>query len=288
MWLKSIIFSVIVLEVIYILLCLALFQWQNRLIFFPTRLMATKPDELGLPYEDVWLSVTNKQGVEENLHAWWLPNQSRGDVMLYLHGNASNISHNLELAQKFYQLGFSLLLLDYRGYGLSSGKFPTEAQVYQDTQVAWDYLVQQKGLKPEQIFVYGHSLGGAIAVDLGLRQPQIAGLIIQGSFTSILDIVIHYGGIYRFFPTKVIINQRFDSLSKVPLLKMPLLFIHGSKDEVIPLAMSEKLFAAAKSPKQLLIVPEAGHDDVSGIGGEKYLESIQDFTQSARSLTLNK
>ncbi|WP_238544378.1 alpha/beta hydrolase [Gloeocapsa sp. PCC 73106] len=250
--------------------------------------MATKPDELGLPYEDVWLSVTNKQGVEENLHAWWLPNQSRGDVMLYLHGNASNISHNLELAQKFYQLGFSLLLLDYRGYGLSSGKFPTEAQVYQDTQVAWDYLVQQKGLKPEQIFVYGHSLGGAIAVDLGLRQPQIAGLIIQGSFTSILDIVIHYGGIYRFFPTKVIINQRFDSLSKVPLLKMPLLFIHGSKDEVIPLAMSEKLFAAAKSPKQLLIVPEAGHDDVSGIGGEKYLESIQDFTQSARSLTLNK
>lgn len=288
MWLKSLIIAVIAFEFVYLLLCLALFKWQNRLIFMPTNMMVMTPAELGLVYEDVWLSVTNQQGVEEKLHAWWIPNSTSTKVLLYLHGNGSNISENLERANNFYQLGFSLLLLDYRGYGLSTGKFPTEARVYEDAQAAWNYLVKIRELKPEQIFVYGHSLGGAIAIDLGVRQPQMAGLIIEGSFTSMVDIVEYYGGIYRFFPTRALINQRFDSLSKVPMLKMPILFIHGEKDEVIPVKMSEELLAAVQTPKRLLIVPEAGHNDVSEVGEKLYLDSIREFTQLARDLTPNQ
>ena len=119
MWLKSLIISLSIVYISYILLCLALWRWQNRLIFLPPKMIEGTPAELRLPYEDVWLSVTNEQGITEKIHAWWLPNQSSEDVLLYLHGNGSNISGNLDVGKEFYNLGFSLLLLDYRGYGLS-------------------------------------------------------------------------------------------------------------------------------------------------------------------------
>ena len=286
MWLKYLIISLSIVYISYILLCLALWRWQNRLIFIPPKMIEGKPAELGLSYEDVWLSVTNEQGIIQKIHAWWLPNQSSEDVLLYLHGNGSNISSNLSVVHDLYNLGFSLLLLDYRGYGLSEGKFPTEATVYQDAQLAWDYLVTRRGLKPSQIFVYGHSLGGAVAIDLGVRQPKMAGLITESSFTSILDVANYYGSFYRLFPTKILINQRFDSLSKVPLLQMPILLIHGKNDQLIPVSMSEELYAVAKPPKQLVIVPEAGHNDVFRVGGEKYLQAIKNFTQLVRKLAL--
>jgi fermentation-respiration switch protein FrsA (DUF1100 family) len=286
MWLKYLIIFLSIVYISYILLCLALWRWQNRLIFIPPKLIEGTPAELGLPYEDVWLSVANEQGITEKIHAWWLPNQSSQEALLYLHGNGSNMSGNLDVAQEFYNLGFSLLLLDYRGYGLSEGKFPTEATVYQDAQLAWDYLVTDRGLKPAQIFVYGHSLGSAVAIDLGVRQPEMAGLITESSFTSILDVANNYGSFYRLFPSKILINQRFDSLSKVPLLQMPLLLIHGRDDQLIPVSMSEGLYAVAKPPKQLIIVPEAGHNDVFRVGGEKYLQAIKNFTQLVRKLAL--
>lgn len=286
MWLKYIIILLSIVYLIYIFLCLALFRWQNRLIFLPTAMIEATPAELGLPYEDIWLSATNQRGETEKIHAWWLPNESSSDVLLYLHGNGSNISGNLDLAVNFYNLGFSILLLDYRGYGLSEGNFPKEASVYQDAQIAWDYLVQDRGLQPGQIFVYGHSLGGAIAIDLGIRQPQMAGLISESSFTSILEVANYHGGLYSFFPTRILINQRFDSLSKVPLLKMPLLFIHGTNDNLIPVEMSKKLYAIANPPKQLLIVPGAGHNDVSRVGNTKYWQTIKDFKELARKSAL--
>lgn len=288
MWLKYLIILLGLVYIIYILLCLALLRWQNRLIFLPTAMIEATPSELGLPYEDVWLSATNERGKTEKIHSWWLPNQSSNLVLLYLHGNGSNISGNLDLAKNFYDLGFSILLVDYRSYGLSEGQFPKEATVYQDAQIAWDYLVKTKGLQPGQIFVYGHSLGGAIAIDLGVRQPQMGGLISESSFTSLLEVANYHGGLYRFFPTKILINQRFDSLSKVPLLKMPLLFIHGTDDQFIPVEMSKKLYAIANPPKQLLIFPGAGHNNVSRVGKQKYFQAIKDFTELARKSVLNQ
>ncbi|MBD0340723.1 MAG: alpha/beta fold hydrolase, partial [Microcoleus sp. Co-bin12] len=203
-------------------------------------------------------------------------------VVLYLHGNGSNVGANVEHANRFHRLGLSVFTIDYRGYGKSQGDFPSESQVYEDAQVAWDYLVQQRGVKPHQIYIYGHSLGGAIAIDLAVRHPEAAGLIVEGSFTSTRAMVDFQKGLFWLFPIDWLLTQRFDSLSKVDRLQMPVLFIHGTADNVVPVEMSKKLFDAAPEPKQLYIVPDGGHNNVAQIGGAEYLQIVSQFLGSSK------
>ncbi|NEQ87214.1 MAG: alpha/beta hydrolase, partial [Moorea sp. SIO2I5] len=202
------------IAIAYALVCTSVLLLQNRLIFCPASVIKNTPADFGLPYEEVCLPISTK-GKVEKMHSWWIPSDSpESKVMLYLHGNASNIGAYLEIAQRLNQVGLSLLLIDYRGYGRSEGKFPRESQVYQDAQVAWDYLVQQRGINPQDILVYGHSLGGAIGIDLAVRNPEIAGLIVEGSFTSMRDMA-DYEKKYGFLPIDLLLTQRFDSISKI-------------------------------------------------------------------------
>jgi pimeloyl-ACP methyl ester carboxylesterase len=201
---------------------------------------------------------------------------------LYLHGNGSNVGANVEHAHRFHRLGLSVFTIDYRGYGKSQGDFPSESQVYEDAQLAWDYLVQQRGVNPNQIYIYGHSLGGAIAIDLAVRHPEAAGLIVEGSFTSTRAMVDFQKGLFWLFPIDWLLTQRFDSLSKVDRLQMPVLFIHGTADNVVPVEMSKKLFDAAPDPKQLYIVPDGGHNNVAQIGGAEYLQIVSQFLGSSK------
>jgi pimeloyl-ACP methyl ester carboxylesterase len=266
----------------YLFVCFALIIWQNRLIFLPSRTLQLTPEKLGLDYEDVWLSVLTWDGKVQQLHGWWLPNpSSAGKVLLYLHGNGGNISSNLGAARRFQQGGFSVLLIDYRGYGRSQGQFPSEAEVYRDAQAAWDYLIQRRGIAPGNIFLYGHSLGGAIAIDLAVRQPQAAGLIVENTFTSLRDMVDHRG-IYQFFPIDWILHQRFDSLSKLKLLQVPLLVVRGLADRTVPPAMGERLYAVARVPKLHLVVPDADHNDVGAMAEDRYAQALQGFYQLVR------
>lgn len=263
----------------YLGICVFLLLWQNRLIFIPTQAIEYTPTQFSLPHEEVWLPVESQGQQKGKIHGWWLPsNDTKSDILLFLHGNGGNISSNLKYAQIFHQLGFSILMIDYRGYGQSQGNFPTEKQVYQDAQIAWDYLVDQKGVNPQQIIVYGHSLGGAIAIELARENPNMAGLIVEGSFTSMKDMVT-FKGEYTWFPIDTILTQRFDSLDKVNSLSVPLLLIHGEQDTIVPSYMSESLFTEAVAPKRLLLIPDASHNDVPEIGGEKYVQSLQDFYQ---------
>ncbi len=205
-----------------------------------------------------------------------------GGVVLYLHGNASNVGGNVEHAYRFHRLGLSVFVMDYRGYGKSQGDFPSESQVYEDAQLAWDYLVKQRGINPNQIYIYGHSLGGAIAIDLAVRHPEAAGLIVEGSFTSTRAMVEFQKGLFWMFPIDFLLTQRFDSLSKVDRLQMPVLFIHGTADNVVPVEMTKKLFEAAPEPKQLYIVPDGGHTNVAHIGGAEYLQILSRFLGSSK------
>ena len=205
-----------------------------------------------------------------------------GGVVLYLHGNGSNVGANVEHANRFHRLGLSVFAIDYRGYGKSQGDFPSESQVYEDAQLAWDYLVKQRGVNPHQIYIYGHSLGGAIAIDLAVRHPEAAGLIVEGSFTSTRAMVDFQKGLFWLFPIDLLLTQRFDSLSKVDRLQMPVLFIHGTADNVVPVEMSKKLFDAAPEPKQLYIVPDGGHNNVAQIGGAEYLQIVSQFLGSSK------
>lgn len=266
----------------YIAACIFLLVAQNRFIFFPTQEITATPAEVRLDYEDIWLPVADSsQNTEERIHGWWLPaaRQQQGRVLLYLHGNSDNISNNIYHANRFHKLGFSVFLIDYRGYGSSRGSFPTEESVYQDAETAWNYLVEQRRIPPEQIVIYGHSLGGAIAIELASRQPEAAGLIVECSFTSIREMTDYRYPWFVIFPIDQLLTNRFDSLSKVPHLQMPLLFIHGTADETVPYAMSQTLFAAAPQPKQLFTVPGAGHENLAKLGGETYLQTIRDFME---------
>lgn len=266
-----------IVAIVYLLACISIRLGQNRLIFVPSKTIKTTPADLGLSYQEVWIPVS--PGKQERLHGWWIPATSpQIGVLLYLHGNGENIGANVEQAMEFHQLGFDVLLFDYRGYGQSDGKFPTETQVYQDAQVAWDYLVQQQGIPPQNIFVYGQSLGGAIAIDLAVRNPNIRSLIVESTFTSMRDMVDHQR-IYSLFPADLLLTQKFNSLSKVNSLKMPVLLIHGTSDPVVPAYMSRVLFDTITGSKQLFLVPDADHDNVATVAGKDYQQRIREFIQ---------
>jgi pimeloyl-ACP methyl ester carboxylesterase len=266
----------------YLAICIVLRIGQQRLIFFPSRSLAYTPRQLGLAYQDVWLSVLTWTGKVERLHGWWIPAPApTPPVLLYLHGNGGNIGSNLGPAQRFHQLGFSVFLVDYRGYGRSDGDFPTEAEVYRDAQAAWEYLVERRGIEPQHIFLYGHSLGGAIAIDLAIRQPKAAGVIVENTFTSLREMVDRQG-IYRLFPADLLLTQRFDSRSKLKLLQIPLLVISGGEDGTVPATMSQELFEAAQVPKRRLLVPAASHNNVAVTDEGAYCQAVRDFYQLVR------
>ncbi|MDJ0597931.1 MAG: alpha/beta fold hydrolase [Crocosphaera sp.] len=278
--LKGLLNGVGVGVVAYLSLCVALIVGQNRLIFKPSPTIDMTPADLAMSYEDVWLSVMTPQGKVEQVHGWWInPNRYPEKVLLYLHGIGGNISHNLGAVQTFYDRGYSVFIVDYRGYGRSQGQFPTESEIYRDSQAAWDHLTEERQIKPQNIFIYGHSLGGAVAIDLGVRKPYAAGIIVENTFTSMMDMVDYSGFIYQLFPAKLLVHQRFDSLAKLSLLQVPLLLIHGTSDRKVPHIMSETLFQAAKVPKKILLVEDAGHMNVSAIAPEKYVGTLQEFEQ---------
>jgi hypothetical protein len=282
LFIYPLIWTGVVVVLVYCAVCILIFFRQPQFIFFPSSVIETTPEFLNLPYEEVWIPVGIRSQKVEYIHGWWLgTNKSDGKVLLYLHGNGINIGANIAHANRFYQQGFSVLLIDYRGYGRSQGRFPNEMRVYQDAAIAWDYLVQQRKISPSQIFIYGHSLGGAIAIDLAVKQPETAGLIVESSFTSVREVVAHRN-LFWMFPVDLILTQRFESIKKVPKLKMPVLFIHGIADSIVPAFMSQKLYAAAPEPKKLLIVPDAEHNNVAEVAPAEYLRAVRIFVRQAR------
>ncbi|MGA8280237.1 MAG: alpha/beta fold hydrolase [Desulfobacterales bacterium] len=267
----------------YALGCAYLWSQQTRFIFMPARDITSTPADTGLPYEDVFIPVADDSGGVERLHAWWIPAGTAGrSTLLYLHGSALNIGANVEHAKRFHGLGFAVLLLSYRGYGRSDGDFPSETKVYQDAEAAWQYLVTKREIAPDDIVIYGHSLGGAVAIDLAVRHPAARGLIVEATFTSIYDMAAR-GGAYRVFPLGLILTQRFDSLSKVDRLRVPVLYLHGTDDSVAPFDMSRRLYEHTRAPKRLQLILGGGHNNSARVGGSVYLQAVKEFLDMVAS-----
>ena len=255
------------------------FLWarQAHFIFSPKRIIANTPAEYQLPFEDVYVTVNDETGKKERIHAWWIPAEYPSDrYLLYFHGSALNIGANINHARRFHHMGFSVLLVSYRGYGKSDGTFPSEAQVYSDAQAAWNYLVEQKGIDPGAIFTYGHSLGGAVAIQLAISNPTAGGLIVEAAFTSIADLARRMPK-YRIFPIELIVRQRFDSLEKVSQLQVPVLYIHGTNDQLVPHEMTRELYQRTSSPKKLKLILGGGHNNSASVGGAEYLNAVREF-----------
>lgn len=252
--------------------------WDNQResIFEPEAALQTNPARLGVPFEE--LRIPSGSGAERgDLYAWWIPAaESNAPTVLYLHGSSRNISYNLESTLRYRELGYNLLLVDYRGYGKSTGGKPSETKVYEDAEAAWQYLLKQRGVKPQQAFIYGLSLGGAIAVDLAVHHPEAAGLIIESSFTSMQAM----GELeYSYLPVGLLLNQRFESLQKIQHMKIPVLLIHGTWDQKVPNEMSQRLYAAAPQPKKLVMIEGGEHSNSRAVGSVEYRDAVTAFVK---------
>jgi fermentation-respiration switch protein FrsA (DUF1100 family) len=206
-----------------------------------------------------------------------LPKERARWGVLVCHGNAGNISHRLERARLMQQrLGASVLLFDYRGYGRSSGS-PDEEGTYRDARAAYRHLVDDKGIAAERLLLFGESLGAAVAVQLALEKPAAA-LVLESAFTSIPDMA---RAAYPFLPpVGALIRTRYETLAKVPRLRVPLLVLHGERDEIVPFDQGRRVFEAAPEPKRFFAIPGAGHNDTYLSGGEPYWRAFEDFLLS--------
>jgi fermentation-respiration switch protein FrsA (DUF1100 family) len=244
---------------------------ESRLVFFPEP--GPVPLPAGLSVERVTLTAAD--GVR--LSAWLVvPQVDTARWILVLHGNAGNLGTpgRPEHDRQLRDLGFGVLALDYRGYGDSEGA-PSEAGLYADARAGYDYLTSVRGIAPGRVVIYGHSLGSAVAIQLATQAPA-AGLIIEGGFTSVPD---RGAEVYPYVPVRLIARNRFPSLERMPLLRMPVLVIHGRDDTTIPIAHGRRLYEAAPAPRTFLEVA-GGHDDAYAIGAREYEEGIRRFTSS--------
>ncbi|HUP98398.1 MAG TPA: alpha/beta fold hydrolase [Usitatibacter sp.] len=245
--------------------CAYLSEKQGELIFRPTKDVWRGFDSSRYTFEEHWIQVGN--GSEQKLHAWWLKgDRADAPVVLYLHGARWNLTGSVTRIDRWRQLGFAVLAVDYRGFGKSSDIAPTEEYAYEDAEAAWDYLAKIAPNRPR--FIVGHSLGGAIAAELAKRRPDASGLVLEATFTSVREMIDMSA--WSFLPVGLILTQEFDTLSKIPDVKVPVLITHGTRDSIVPFAMGEKLYNAAKGPKRFIRVEGAGHHNLSGAAFDQY------------------
>ncbi len=241
---------------------------HDSMVFHPTPGSYLRLEKLGLDGEEVWLQ--SEDGVR--LHAFLVraPDPA-GRAILFLHGNAGNASHRLPNAARLAELRADVLLLDYRGYGLSEGR-PAEAGLYADARSALAWLRDERGLPEQRIILFGRSLGGAVAVDLA-QDRALAGVILESTFSSASAVAD------EIFPLPLgwLVRARWNSIDKIARTRAPLLFFHGERDQIIPIALGRRLFEAAPEPKQFETLPRAGHNDTVERGGRAYFARIARF-----------
>jgi fermentation-respiration switch protein FrsA (DUF1100 family) len=266
-WFPSVRRLAITVVATYAAVCALLFLFQSHLIYFPARGYDAVPSDVGLAFED--LTLVTSDGL--SIAAWYVPHaEARGSV-IFCHGNAGNIADRLYSVKLLNALGCDVLIFDYRGYGRSEGS-PTEAGTYADADTAWRYLVESKGKLPERIIIFGRSLGGAVAIELARRHPPAA-LVVESTFTCMADVGrVHY----PLLPVGLLLRHRYDSVSKVPKIDCPKLFLHGTDDSLIPIANARRLFEAAASPRQFIETP-GGHNAGGFAYSPEYTQRLDDF-----------
>ncbi|MEW5976866.1 MAG: alpha/beta hydrolase [Acidobacteriota bacterium] len=251
--------------VIYLALVAFVYLFQRRMQYYPDRRpVFPPPDPAYSEIQDI--SFTTSDG--QRLSAWYWP-ASKPVTLVLFHGNAGNRADRLSWIDGLHELGYGVLIPDYRGYGGSEGQ-PSEEGLYLDAQAAVKWL---KTKSSSQVVYLGESLGSAVAVETALRVKP-SSLILQSGFSSALAVASH---VYPYLPVRLMMKDRYECLDKIPRIGCPLLMIHGEHDSVIPIRLGRALYDAAVEPKQWLSIPGADHNDVPWVGAQTYWNSVSSF-----------
>ena len=247
---------------------------HNSLIFNPTKDFDSSPKDEGINHEEVYIKTSDG----ETLHGYFFPapdvraGLKPAPTIIYLHGNAQNVSTWYVAPVEIQKhVPVNALLIDYRGYGKSTGK-PTVEGVIKDALAMYKYLID-RGFKPEEISLYGRSIGGAVALELAAKE-KVKSVVVQSSFTSLTDIAKE---LYPFIPNALINNNSWNSKELIKKINCPVLISHGDKDEIVSISHSYKLYEAANKPKKLIVLKGATHNDISSYFNKEYFEALREM-----------
>jgi fermentation-respiration switch protein FrsA (DUF1100 family) len=252
------------------LLSALLFWAQPGMVFYPIAGLSVTPREWGMDYEDVTLHTDD--GVD--LHGWFIPRPGARKVILFFHGNAGNISHRADSVSIFHRLGLNIFIFDYRGFGRSQGSI-SEQGLYRDARAAWKWLMVKKGFLPEEIILFGRSLGGVVAAKLA-SEVQPAGLILESSFSSARDAA---RAIFPLLSWIVLRRYEFNAAEYVKQAACPILVLHSRDDEILPYRLGRRLYDAAPQPKRFVELV-GGHNDGFLLSQPAYEQAISAFVSS--------
>jgi uncharacterized protein len=251
--------------------CATLDTQQRKWIFQPSDRSWWGGAQAAEGMNDVWIEFTAAEKQPVKLHGLWLP-QARSDapLMLYLHGARWDVRSSAHRMRRMHELGFAVLGIDYRGFGQSTQALPSEDLAHEDALAAWQWLAAQKPRAKR--FVFGHSLGSAIAVRLASEVDDATGVIVEGGFTSIPDVfsTMKWG----WLPLGPLITQRFDAVSRLDKLKAPLLVVHGANDSLIKPELGRALYERAKQPKRFVLVEGGTHHNTNAVGQLQYRQAV--------------
>ena len=261
--------AAIVLAALYGAALLLLYVMQSRLIYYPEvgRDVTTTPRAAGLDFEELWLDA----GDGARLHGWFVGHARPKGAVLILHGNAGSIGLRLGWLSMFHALGYASLIIDYRGYGRSSGT-PSESGTYEDARLAWLHLTRARGFAAHDIVLLGESLGGPIAAHLAASATPRA-LILHSTFTSLPDLAAQH---YRFMPVRWLSRFEYDTRAYVTQVRCPVLVAHSPQDDLVPVRHGRALFEAAPGEKAFIALA-GGHNDAFIYARRAWVEAAVQF-----------
>ena len=256
-----IIFAIILL--LYLLVCLFVYIFQQQFIFYPQKGSQPPPDDLGI--KEHWIKTADG----EKLHAWWMTVDTNAYTVLFFHGNAGNVSRGEKRMRLFHQMGFNALAIDYRGYGISTGKINKEADIYEDARASYEYLQKTLGIPENKIIIWGWSLGGAVAVNLA-QNKKCHALLMEATFYCLDDMAKKT---FWFIPNSLLLKYDFASYAKLSNVNCPILFTHSREDQTVPYAQGKQLYEKFTGKKKFV--------EISGDHNHGLFDSQENFIPEA-------
>ena len=255
--------------------CATLDEQQRKWVFQPSKQSWWGGNAAAEGMQDVWIEFQSRETDSAvRLHALWLP-QARADapVLLYLHGARWDVRGSAFRMRRMHELGFAVLGIDYRGFGQSTDTLPSETMAYEDARAAWDWLRTEHPKTAR--YVFGHSLGSAVAVQLASQVDDESGVLVEGSFTSLADVVSSFK--WGWLPVGPLITQRFDAGARVAQVGSPLLVVHGEQDSLILPQLGRALYERANEPKRFVLVAGGSHHNTNSVGQPQYREAVREL-----------